>query len=63
MKERLKDPFLWAGFSGLLYQILNARGIIVPPDLWDLGLNFISYTVIDVGVVSGYQGAKENPPA
>ncbi|MCP1355478.1 hypothetical protein [Aneurinibacillus migulanus] len=63
MKERLKDPFLWAGVGGLSYQILNARGIIVPPDLWDLGLDLLSYLCIGVGVVSGYQGAKKNPPA
>ncbi len=63
MKERLKDPFLWAGVSGLLYQILNARGIIVPQGLWDLGLDLLSYLCIGVGVVSGYQGTKKNPPA
>ncbi|MED0670659.1 hypothetical protein P4S95_10640 [Aneurinibacillus aneurinilyticus] len=56
MKERLKDPFLWAGFGGLLYQVLNAKGVIVPQGLWDLGLDLISYTVIGVGVVSGYTG-------
>ncbi|MED4726976.1 hypothetical protein P9597_02275 [Aneurinibacillus migulanus] len=56
MKERLKDPFLWAGVSGLLYQLLNARGIIVPPDLWDLGLDIISYACIGIGVASGYTG-------
>lgn len=60
MKERLKDPFLWAGVGGLLYQVLNARGIIVPQGLWDLGLDLISYACIGVGVVSGYTGkAKE----
>ncbi|GED17947.1 hypothetical protein [Aneurinibacillus migulanus] len=52
----MKDPFLWAGFGGLLYQFLNARGIVVPQGLWDLGLDLISYTVIGVGVVSGYTG-------
>ncbi|MEZ2661645.1 hypothetical protein [Aneurinibacillus aneurinilyticus] len=63
MKERLKDPFLWAGFGGLLYQVLNATGVIVPPDLWDLGLDLLNYSCIGVGVVSGYQGTKKNPPA
>ncbi|KIV56953.1 hypothetical protein AM501_27255 [Aneurinibacillus migulanus] len=65
MKERLKDPFLWAGVGGLFYQVLNARGIIVPQGLWDLGLDLISYACIGVGVgvVSGYQGTKKNPPA
>ncbi|KIV55883.1 hypothetical protein AM501_08100 [Aneurinibacillus migulanus] len=62
MKERLKDPFLLAGFGGLAYQILNARGVIVPPDLWGLGLDLFSYLCIGVGVVSGYQGAKKTPP-
>jgi hypothetical protein len=62
MRERLKDPFLWAGFGGLTYQVLNARGIVVPPDLWDLGLDLLSYACIGVGVVSGYRG-KQNPPA
>ncbi|ERI05163.1 hypothetical protein [Aneurinibacillus aneurinilyticus] len=56
MKERLKDPFLWAGFSGLLYQVLSIKGIVVPQGLWDVGLDLVSYTVIGVGIVSGYTG-------
>ncbi|MED0668943.1 hypothetical protein P4S95_01730 [Aneurinibacillus aneurinilyticus] len=63
MKARLKDPFLWTGFDGLVYQVLNARGIIVPQGLWDLGLDLIGYACIGVGIVIGYQGTKKTPPA
>ncbi|MCP1357401.1 hypothetical protein [Aneurinibacillus migulanus] len=53
MRERLKGPFLWAGFGGLLYQILNEKGVVIPQGLWDLRLDLISYACIGVGVVSG----------
>ncbi len=59
----MKAPFLWAGIGGLAYQVLSAKGVLVPPDLWDLGLDLLSYLCIGVGVVSGYQEAKKNPPA
>ncbi len=36
MRERLHDPFLWAGFGGLLYQVLNVNGVVVPQGLWEL---------------------------
>lgn len=29
---------------------------MVPPDLWDLGLDIISYACIGIGVVSEYTG-------
>jgi hypothetical protein len=58
MKERLKDPFLWAGFGGLLYQVLNVNGGVVPQGLWDWGLDLLSYACIGVGVVSGYRGKE-----
>ncbi|MED0672119.1 hypothetical protein P4S95_18235 [Aneurinibacillus aneurinilyticus] len=33
MKERLKDPFLWAGVSGLLYQAIKETQKVIsyPP--------------------------------
>jgi len=36
MRERLHDPFLWAGFGGLFYQVLNVNGVVVPQGLWEL---------------------------
>jgi hypothetical protein len=56
MGKRLRDPFLWTGLGGLIYQVLNANGIIVPQGLWDLGLDLLSYACIGVGVISGYKG-------
>jgi hypothetical protein len=58
MKERLKAPFLWAGLGGLLYQVLNANGGIVPQGLWDLDLDLLNYARIGVGAVSGYKGKE-----
>ncbi|ERI10694.1 hypothetical protein [Aneurinibacillus aneurinilyticus] len=48
MKARLKDLFLWIGVSGIERERNH--------DLWDLGLDIISYVCIGVGVVSGYKG-------
>ncbi len=63
MKEQWKDPFLWAGFDGLLYQILSVKGFIVPQGLWDLGMNLLSYLCIGVSVVGRYQGGKKHSSA
>lgn len=39
--------------GGLIYQALNANGVVVPQGLWDFGLDLFKYVCIGMDVVSG----------